>query len=41
MKGYIVHSGYMGYIPEVGYTLFSTESEYIEYYCLCVDEEEK
>ena len=39
MKGYIVHLGYMGYIPEMGYTLFSTESEYVEYYRTYVDTE--
>ena len=31
MKGYIVASGYMGYLPSVGkYLLFATEEEYIE-----------
>ena len=30
MKGYPVDIGYMGYIPGVGYSLFSTELEYIE-----------
>ena len=32
MKGYIVNSGYMGYIPDKGYSLFSTQKEYEEYY---------
>ena len=31
MKGYPTQSGYMGYIPNVGYTLFVTENEYYEY----------
>ena len=31
MKGYPTQIGYMGYIPNKGYTLFSTETEYIEY----------
>ena len=32
MKGYPIEAGYMGYIPNVGYILFSTENEYVEYY---------
>ena len=32
MKGYPIESGYMGYIPNIGYSLFSTETEYQEYY---------
>lgn len=32
MKGYTVSTGYMGYIPEMGYILFSTQNEYEEYY---------
>lgn len=32
MKGYPIHEGYMGYIPNRGYILFSTETEYLEYY---------
>lgn len=33
MKGYVTNTGYMGYIPKHGYMMFSTESEYEEYYC--------
>lgn len=33
MKGYVVSSGYMGYLPSVGkYLLFATEEEYVEEY---------
>lgn len=32
MKGYPTHAGYRGYIPGNGYLLFSTESEYREYF---------
>lgn len=32
MKGYPTQSGYMGYIPNVGYVLFCTEEEYKEIY---------
>jgi hypothetical protein len=32
MKGYPTDTGYRGYIPNVGYVLFSTETEYLEYY---------
>ena len=32
MKGYFVSTGYMGYIPDKGYILFSTENEYKEYF---------
>lgn len=32
MKGYTVSTGYMGYIPEMGYILFCTQKEYEEYY---------
>ena len=32
MKGYIIDVGYMGYIPNKGYTLFTTEEEYREEY---------
>jgi hypothetical protein len=31
MKGYDNDVGYMGYIPNKGYNLFSTETEYYEY----------
>ena len=31
MKGYVVHSGYMGYI-DGKYRLFATEEEYMEIY---------
>ena len=31
MKGYPTQTGYMGYIPGNGYSLFSTETEYVEY----------
>ena len=31
MKGYVVNSGYMGYV-DGGYILFATEEEYREYY---------
>ena len=30
MKGYLVNSGYMGYV-EGGYMLFASESDYQEY----------
>jgi hypothetical protein len=30
MKGYPISVGYMGYIPGIGYILFSTETEYKE-----------
>ena len=31
-KGYLVSSGYMGYVEELGrYILFCTEDEYLEY----------
>lgn len=30
MKGYPTQTGYMGYIPGMGYVLFSTEEEYKE-----------
>lgn len=32
MKGYPTQIGYMGYIPNKGYTLFATENDYCEYY---------
>lgn len=33
MKGYVVASGYMGYLPSIGkYLLFPTEEEYVEEY---------
>lgn len=32
MKGYSVQSGYMGYIPTMGYILFASEGDYAEYY---------
>ena len=32
MKGYETQMGYMGYIPGIGYSLFPTETEYVEYY---------
>lgn len=33
MKGYLISSGYMGYLPELdGYILFCTEDEYYEYF---------
>lgn len=32
MKGYHVSTGYMGYIPGKGYSLFCTQAEYEEYY---------
>ena len=33
MKGYVVPSGYMGYLPSVGkYLLFATEEDYIDMY---------
>ena len=31
-KGYVIPDGYMGYIGNGTYRLFSLESEYIEYY---------
>lgn len=32
-KGYVIPSGYMGYLPELGkYLLFATEAEYAEAY---------
>lgn len=40
MKGYPIDKGYMGYIPNQGYVLFCTESEYLEYYMEhCIDRE--
>lgn len=33
MKGYVVPSGYMGYLPSIDkYLLFPTEEEYVEEY---------
>lgn len=32
MRGYPVHSGYMGYVPGGGYRLFETEGAYYEWY---------
>lgn len=32
MKGYTIDEGYMGYIPNEGYTLFSTYGDYVEYW---------
>ena len=32
MKGYPTQTGYMGYIPDEGYILFSCEEDYIEYF---------
>ena len=32
MKGYPTQSGYMGYIPNKGYILFSFEQDYEEFY---------
>ena len=32
MKGYITQAGYMGYIPDKGYILFSCERDYEEYF---------
>lgn len=37
MKGYNVPEGYMGYIPDEGYILFSSEEDYREYYEEVVD----
>ena len=31
VKGYVVPSGYMGYVGNNNYRLFSTEEEYLEY----------
>lgn len=32
MKGYVVNSGYFGWVPELNrYLLFCTEGEYLEY----------
>jgi hypothetical protein len=31
MKGYLTNSGYMGYVPGVGYRLFETEDAYYEW----------
>lgn len=39
MKGYTTESGYRGYIPGTGYMLFTTESEYREYYREHIDTE--
>ena len=32
MKGYATQTGYMGYMPNEGYSLFATETDYVEYY---------
>ena len=32
MKGYPTQTGYMGYIPGMGYVLFSCEEDYKEYF---------
>lgn len=32
MKGYVTYYGYMGYIPNEGYHLYASESEYVEDY---------
>lgn len=32
MKGYYTYGGYKGYIPNMGYILFCTRTEYEEYY---------
>lgn len=32
MRGYTTSQGYMGYIPNEGYSLFSTETEYEEFF---------
>ena len=37
MKGYATQEGYMGYIPGIEYSLFSTETEYIEFYKMEVE----
>jgi hypothetical protein len=39
MKGYPTQTGYMGYIPNKGYSLFATETDYEEYYQEYVMEE--
>lgn len=31
IKGYIVTTGYMGYVPGIGYMLFASETDYKEY----------
>ena len=32
MKGYLIQSGYMGYVPSLGkYILFASETDYDEY----------
>ena len=31
-KGYPTESGYMGYIPNKGYVLFSSEDDYEDFY---------
>lgn len=32
MKGYVIQSGYMGWVPSLGrYILFATEGDYVEY----------
>ena len=41
-KGYLIGSGYMGYVPELGrYILFATETEYYEYIEEAPDEDTK
>lgn len=37
MKGYYTSYGYKGYVPEMGYILFSCEQDYKEY----IEEEQK
>lgn len=32
MKGYPTQIGYMGYVPNEGYVLFASETDYKEYY---------
>lgn len=32
MKGYQTAQGYMGYVPGKGYMLFTSDTEYKEYY---------
>ena len=32
MKGYPTQAGYMGYVPNEGYILFSCEKDYEEFY---------
>jgi hypothetical protein len=39
MKGYLISSGFMGFVPDEGYRLFETEDAYYDWKRECVEED--